>query len=101
MTRENDLKVITLPVGNYRWSHLGFGNRRLNFDRTYGFKVEPGTILYIGDLNSELELGAFSAAGKFWVTNDTANIKDELESQYPELMKKYPFVERMTVLNAQ
>lgn len=101
MTKANDLKVISLPAGDYRWSHLSFGNRHLDFNRIDGFKIEAGKIVYIGDLNSVLELGAFSATGRFWVTNDVKNIKDEMKIHYPELIKKYPFVEKVTRLSAE
>ena len=101
MTRADDLKIIALPAGNYKWSHLSFGTRYINFDPSYGFKVTAGTITYIGDLNTELEVGVFSAAAKFRVTNDSKNIKEEINKDYPKLIEKYPFIEQMTVLRTE
>ena len=56
MDRADDIKIVSLPAGDYEWSHLSFGNRRLNFSAEDGFTVIPQKIVYIGSLNAELEL---------------------------------------------
>lgn len=96
LDRANDLKVVSLPAGSYLWSHLGFGNRHLQMSG--GFEVKPGTITYIGDINSQLSLGAFSAGAKINVENKASDIKKILQKEYPELLSKYPLVTDITDL---
>jgi hypothetical protein len=99
MDRADDLKVVSLPAGDYVWSHLSFGNRRLDFNSEDHFTVMPNKIVYIGTLNAELDLGLFSASAKVTVENDIESITKQLNKEYPELMKNYQLVEKLTELN--
>ena len=99
MDRADDIKVVSLPAGDYKWSHLSFGNRRLNFSSEDGFTVIPQKIVYIGTINAELELGLFSASAKVTVDNNIDSIKKQLNIDYPELIENYEIVETLTDLN--
>lgn len=98
MNQKSDLKVVTLPAGKYSWSQLGFGNRSLSLNGD--FTVKAGTITYIGDINSELTLGAFSAGVNIKVTSDLNSLKQQLKEKYPQQFLKYPLAFNKTNLKA-
>lgn len=99
MDRADDIKVVSLPAGDYKWSHLSFGNRRLNFSAEDGFTVVPQKIVYIGTINAELELGLFGASAKVTVDNDFESIKKQLNMDCPELIENYQIVTELTNMN--
>jgi len=97
LTQADDLKVISLPKGEYRWSHIGIGNRYLMLDGLKGFKVEAGKITYIGDIYSELDLDVYWVNTK--VQSEFESIKSDLERQYPELFRSSEIIEKLTLIS--
>ena len=94
MTKANDLKLITLPEGEYIWTHMRFGNRTMSLSGS--FKVKASTITYIGDITSQLNLGAFSASATVQSNIDLTSLKTQLRQSHPQQLQKYALVTSRT-----
>ncbi|PCJ31919.1 MAG: hypothetical protein COA90_04680 [Gammaproteobacteria bacterium] len=96
LSKANDLKVVALPEGNYMWLKIVFGNYYM--DLTGGFTVGANQITYIGDINSQLDLSLFSMSGETKISDETSQIKDDLQLNYPTILDKYGFKTNLTNL---
>jgi hypothetical protein len=99
---ESELKVISLPAGEYKWDALMRGGGRLELSRDSGFTVKKGRIIYIGDIITDYRLANFGlGSAKITVKNNFDNIKKEFSSKYPNLSARYKISAEITKISAQ
>ena len=85
-------RLYVASRGVYRWKSVNMGHRlrfRLRDDPEFGFEVEPGRIVYPGEL-------MFRATGLWRATimmpNRGLTAIDWLEQEHPRVLARYPFV---------
>ena len=89
----NDLRVISLPEGEYIWKAFYSTKGHAEFIDEFGFKIEVNRINYIGDIliNIHFPEGKYNLAFK----NNSETI-DEFKEIYPVLSKSMPISENIT-----
>lgn len=89
--RGDNVRLIELPAGDYRWSRIDMqymAYLNIRKDARFQFKVEPGVINYPGDLDIE-----YAGSGGRYHTNvsDRAGrAMVNLDSLYPGVRQKFP-----------
>ncbi|KAA1164740.1 MULTISPECIES: hypothetical protein [Pseudoalteromonas] len=96
LSKADDLKVVALPAGEYKWFRILFGNYYM--DLSGGFTIKPNEITYIGDIHSQLDLGMFSMSGESRISNESEQIKNDLEVHFPKLLEKHKFTTKLSTL---
>jgi dipeptidyl aminopeptidase/acylaminoacyl peptidase len=86
-------RLITLSAGEYRWSRInlsqGLWYLRVRDDAQFHFKIEPGVLNYIGDLNI-----APSGSGLTYrmnLINRSARMMVKLDQDFPGVRRKLSF----------
>ncbi|WDE02477.1 hypothetical protein [Thalassomonas actiniarum] len=96
LTKADDLKVVALPAGDYQWFRILFGNYYMELEG--GFTIKSNEITYIGDIYSQLNLGMFSMSGETRVTDESAQIKNDLQAHFPKLLEIHKITTDLTLL---
>ena len=89
----NNLRVISLPEGEYIWKAFYSSEGHTEFNNEFGFKIEGNRINYIGDIliNIDFSGGKY----KFTFENNPETI-NEFKGLYPVLSKSMSITENIT-----
>jgi hypothetical protein len=100
-TKENELKVISLPPGNYIWKFIKFGNYTNTLDWNHAFSIKKGEITYIGDIETKLNLKLLSMTGDTKVIDNSKNIKNKLNNLDQNLLKQHKLSIQITQIKSK
>lgn len=86
----NELKVVPLAAGEYQIFEVRKNNNYARFRRLYNFTIEKNKITYIGDIGVKSTDEKVNAM----VFDKSNKVKTMLEKQYPNIYKKYEFINK-------
>ena len=92
----DNLRVISLPEGEYIWKAFYSTKGHAEFKKEFGFKIEANQINYIGDLLIDIDFS--KAKFKLAFKNNPETI-DEFRELYPVLSKNLPITENITSIS--
>ena len=87
-----------LPAKDYYFYMLDFGNRSADIKMGANFTIYPGKVTYIGSIDTELDLGLFSASVILQVTDEFEEAKEYLTKNYPDLAKDKEIVKQIITM---
>lgn len=89
----DNLRVISLPEGEYIWKAFYSTQGYAEFKKEFGFKIEANKINYIGDLTININFPEGKFKLSFASNPETIN---EFKQLYPIVSQSIPIIENIT-----
>lgn len=89
-----DYKILSLPAGTYNWGKIYMGRLYIELDKNSVFKIDSGTINYLGDVFAGYKGKAWGLKPHYINIHQESNEEDAIEylkNNYPQLLKNNIF----------